>query len=190
VTVGVDLIAYAAIAAAAASAAMQYKSTSDQSKVNEYQARIKSDQARLQASQVLLQAKEGEVARQRRAGLAESNLRATAAEAGIDPFASGSVRSLAGENERLVGADLTNIRMLGAAGAGRALVEGRGYDALAAQAAAAGDNAWIAPTLNFMQSAFSTAGSAGWLKGTPNPSSPGVAPGAKEPLTGRIAGPI
>jgi hypothetical protein len=173
VTTGVEIaLVTAALASSAAAGYSQYQGSKATARAGEIQAAMKRDQAQTSAATSALSAREQEADRRRRAGMIQSSGRAFAALAGLDSR-SGSLGVIDAENERLVEADLSGIRILGAGQQRRFLMEGRGADNEAATYSALGANAWVQPTVSFLGSASRTGLAA--YQG-PGPDSGGVIP--------------
>lgn len=182
-------MAVAAVAAAAAGSYVQYEGTRQQAKLGEHSENIKQEQLAMERRTAALQAGEQEAERLRRAGLARSANMAAAAASGLDWMLSPSLQAGDAENRRLVMGDVSSIRLLGAAGQRRSWVEQRVSETAEGGYGALGANAWVTPTISLLGSAASAYGSLGpTSRGGGNPSSAGAPVGAKEPLTGKIAG--
>jgi hypothetical protein len=110
---------------------------------------------------VALRAREEEAERRRRAGLLDQEVVAGAAAFGVDPYASGSVQALRGESERLAEADMSSIRLLGAARRRSLAVQGRGAQLEHNTYKGMSDTAWVRPALSMLGSGFGAARAGG-----------------------------
>jgi len=153
-TIETALIA-GSVAVSAASAAAQYGATKAQASAGMAGARLKQEGIDLESQTVALRAREEEGERRRRAGLVDQEVVATAAAFGVDPYASGSVQTLRGESQRLAEADMSSIRMLGAARQRALAIQGRGAQLEENTYSSMSKNAWVRPTLSLLGSGFS-----------------------------------
>lgn len=151
----VAALAAVAVAASAASAYVSYQGVRNQAKVGEQAAALKAQQVKTELATTALQARQQEEARQAQADLLRSSGIAGAAGAGIDYWLSPTAQTIDAENTRIANADISSIRLLGSAKASRLYLEGRGAELEGSAYSAMGANAWIQPTLSFMQSAAS-----------------------------------
>lgn len=140
------------------SAYVQYKTAKDQAEAGEHSAALQREQIASERATAALQAREQESERQRRAGIGKSAGIAGAAGAGFDYWLSPTAQTAATENDRLVDADISSIRLIGAAGQRKYALQDRGLEFAQSTYQAAGANAWIAPTLNLINSAAKTMG--------------------------------
>jgi hypothetical protein len=155
VAAAVPYLAVAAFAMSAAGAYVSYKSSSDQAKLGEQNQAIQRQQAATEARTAALNAREQEAERQRKAELTGSAARAGAAASGFDMWSSPSTQTALTENDRLVQGDLSNISLLGSAQQARYALMDRSAANAQAGYAAAGANAWVAPTVSLLGSAAS-----------------------------------
>jgi hypothetical protein len=166
----------------AAGAAAQYGATRAQAKAGKASADLQAEQLRVEAQTTALRAREEEAERLRRAGLIDGEVTATAAAFGVDPF-SGSAQQLRGENERMAEADVSTIRMLGAARGRQLAIAGRSNALERQMYSNMGKTAWVRPVLGLIGAGVSAATS---MLG-PGGGTPTVQP---ERITGRVGGPI
>jgi hypothetical protein len=184
---GVEVALAVSAAAAAASAYVSYEGSRNQGKLGRYSENIKQEQLAMERRTSALQAREQEAERLRRAGIARSANQAAAGASGLDWWLSPSLQAAAAEDDRLVAGDVSSIRLLGAAGQRRSLVESRVSEVAESGYGAMGSNAWIGPSIGFVQSAAS-AYRAGGATGGGGGGTTGVE-ARPEALTGRYPGP-
>ncbi|MBX9699131.1 MAG: hypothetical protein K2X74_06825 [Acetobacteraceae bacterium] len=152
-------MAAASVAMSAAGAYAAYQGNRNQAKMGVQSARLRQEQAASELQLVQLRAREQEGERLRRADLAKSAGIAGAAAAGWDWWASPTAQTFDAENDQQVMGDISSIRLLGAAGQRRYMLEGRGTKMLEDSWVQAGRNAWIAPTMSLLGSVRQNAGS-------------------------------
>lgn len=174
------------VAAAAGSAYVGYEGSRNQAKLGRHSEGIKQEQLAMERRTQALQGREQEAERQRRAGVARSAGMAGAAASGLDYWLSPSIQAADAENDRLVRGDVSAIRLLGAAGQRRSLIETRVSETAEGGYAAMGANAWIAPTISLVGDAAKTGMAMGPGRTAPK-GDPSVAT-TPERLTGRAAG--
>ncbi|MBW8268285.1 hypothetical protein [Caldovatus aquaticus] len=194
-------MAAASLGVAALQAGAQYSNARAQASIGRQMAALRREQLAIERDTVAVQARQQEVERQRRAGLTESSLRATAAAFGLDPYGSGTIATLEGENERQVMGDISAIRLLGAARQRQLLLSDRAAVLEHDSFAAMGRTAWIRPAATLLGAGLSVYQT--WPVSAPEGG--GGAPDNRqslyrgltdeqvamiEPLTGRARGPV
>lgn len=165
----VPYLAVASFVAAGAGAYVAYKGAKDSAKMGAAGQALQREQIASEQRTAALQAREQEAERQRRAGLAKSANRATAAGFGLDAWLSPTLGTMDAENDRMVTGDLSAIRLLGAAQQSKYMLQDRGAAMSQEAYAAAGANAWVAPTISLLGSGASlgmTVGTAPAPKGS------------------------
>ncbi|MBX6375357.1 MAG: hypothetical protein IRZ13_14125 [Acetobacteraceae bacterium] len=148
-------MAAASLGVAALQAGAQYEQQRAQAALGRQMAGLRREQLAIERDTLAVQARAQEVERQRRAGLTESTARATAAAFGLDPWQSGSIATLRGENERQVLGDISAIRLLGAAKQRQLLISDRLAELEAESYAAMARTAWIRPTATLLGAGLS-----------------------------------
>lgn len=194
--------AAASLGVAALQAGAQFESTRAQASMGRQMAALRREQLAIERDTVAVQARAQEAERQRRAQLTESSLRATTAAFGLDPWQSGSIATLRGENERQVMGDISAIRLLGAARQRQLLLSDRAAGLEEDSFAVMGRTAWIRPAATLLGAGLSVyqtwpamGGDAGGGAALDNRQSlyAGLTDeqiARVEPLTGRARGPV
>jgi hypothetical protein len=190
---GMEILAVASLAATAAGAYTQYEGAKSQAAMGMAAAGMKREQIDVERNTIALRAREEEAERQRRAGLLEGEARAGGAFMGYDIFSSGSAAALRGENERVVDADISSIRLLGAARGRSLAIQGRGNELEADTYRYMDQNAWIRPSLTLLQGGLN-AYQVGMRPSSPSGGTAGgsgvAASTSTRASTGRAAGPV
>jgi hypothetical protein len=148
-------LSVATVATSALQAGMQYSAARTQAQLGQRMAALRREQLAIERDTLAVQAQTEEVERQRRAQLTESSLRAATAAFGLDPDASGSIGTLLGENRRQVMADVSAIRLLGAARQRQLMLAGRAAEMEEDAFSVLSRTAWIRPAATLLGSALS-----------------------------------
>ena len=152
---GIEIaLAAAALAVSAAGAYTAYDAQQTQAKQGRQAMALRQEELAVANTTSAIQAKEQENERQKRADIAQSSSRATAAAFGLDAGQSGSTLALEAANENALAGDVGAIRLMGSTRQRQFSIQGQGARMQDEAYKTMGDNAWVRPTVSFMGSAL------------------------------------